>query len=81
MARDDAQAHPPGGLTVMRVSVDRERCEGHARCQAIAPDVFELDENSTSRVRFDPIPKLFASQALAGVRACPVAALSADELD
>jgi len=65
----------------MRVSVDRERCEGHARCQAIAPDIFELDEDSTSRIRLDPIPELLTGQALAGVRACPVAALSADEFD
>ena len=65
----------------MRVSVDRERCEGHARCQAIAPDVFELDENSTSRIRLDPIPERLTGQAMAGVRACPVAALSAHALD
>ena len=62
----------------MRVTVDRERCEGHARCLMIAPDVFELDEKGTSRVRLDPIPDAFSAQAMAGVRTCPVAALSAD---
>jgi ferredoxin len=27
----------------LRVHVDRKRCQGHARCVAIAPELFELD--------------------------------------
>ena len=29
--------------TTLRVHVDRERCQGHARCNALAPDLFALD--------------------------------------
>ena len=28
----------------LRVRVDRDRCQGHARCNALAPELFALDE-------------------------------------
>ena len=28
----------------MRVSVDAEKCQGHNRCYAIAPDLFDVDD-------------------------------------
>jgi ferredoxin len=28
----------------MKVHIDAERCEGHGRCYALAPDLFEPDE-------------------------------------
>ncbi|MGC0388230.1 ferredoxin [Bradyrhizobium sp. USDA 241] len=28
----------------LRVHVDPEKCQGHARCKALAPELFELDE-------------------------------------
>ena len=37
----------------MRVRVDRERCQGHARCFALAPELFELDELGNGRERGD----------------------------
>jgi ferredoxin len=27
-----------------KVHVDRERCQGHVRCNALAPELFALDE-------------------------------------
>ena len=30
----------------MKVKVDREKCTGVANCVAVAPDVFELDEEN-----------------------------------
>jgi ferredoxin len=30
----------PGKL---RIHVDREKCQGHSRCKALAPELFELD--------------------------------------
>ena len=37
----------------LRVKVDRERCQGHARCYAIAPELFELDELGNAIERGD----------------------------
>jgi ferredoxin len=28
---------------MVKVKVDRERCQGHARCHALAPELFALD--------------------------------------
>jgi ferredoxin len=38
---------------VLRVRVDRERCQGHARCFALAPELFALDEFGNGRERCD----------------------------
>lgn len=35
----------------MRVSVDPNRCQGHARCIAFAPEVFTIDDDGYSHVR------------------------------
>ena len=33
------------------VRIDAEKCQGHARCHALAPELFELDEFGSARVR------------------------------
>lgn len=33
----------------LKVRVDPEKCQGHNRCKAIAPDLFELDELGNAR--------------------------------
>jgi ferredoxin len=33
------------------VRIDPEKCQGHARCHALAPELFELDELGNARVR------------------------------
>jgi len=32
----------------MRIEVDRERCEGVGMCEAMASDVFELDDDEVA---------------------------------
>ena len=32
------------GTRAMKVRIDRDRCEGHGRCHALAPGLFELDD-------------------------------------
>jgi ferredoxin len=34
---------------MLKVKVDRDRCEGHARCKALAPELFVLDELGNAR--------------------------------
>lgn len=63
----------------MRVSVDRERCQGHNRCKALAPEVFDVDELGYSFVIADPVPPGLEERALLAVRNCPERAISADE--
>jgi ferredoxin len=35
----------------MRVRVDPDRCQGHARCYALAPDLFDVDDYGQSSPR------------------------------
>jgi ferredoxin len=40
---------------VLKVRVDRERCQGHARCFALAPELLELDALGNGRERGDGV--------------------------
>jgi ferredoxin len=35
--------------TRLKVRVDREKCQGHNRCKALAPELFELDTYGNAR--------------------------------
>ena len=35
--------HPVAGPGLLRIHIDRERCQGHARCVAVASELFQLD--------------------------------------
>jgi ferredoxin len=37
----------------VKVRVDPDRCQGHARCYALAPDLFDVDDYGQSSVRGD----------------------------
>ena len=56
----------------MRVHVDPELCQGHNRCVALAPQLFELDEfGNASAVSGDVVtPELEAAARLAEAN-CP----------
>ena len=59
-----------------RVRVDRERCQGHARCAAIAPELFELDELGNAREIGDgTVPPNLADKAWLARANCPELAI------
>lgn len=60
----------------MRVIIDAEICQGHLRCYALAPDLFEVDEigHAISPDRdFPESPDL--ERARAAVAGCPERAI------
>ncbi|HXH79763.1 ferredoxin [Nocardioides sp.] len=60
----------------MKVSADLNKCEGLGMCEAMAPDVFEVQDEGQVVV-LDPSPAGVDPQELrAAVDACPVSALS-----
>ena len=61
-----------GTIKVLRVRVDAERCQGHSRCCALAPELFEADELGNAKVKGDGVvaPGLEAKARLA-VANCP----------
>jgi ferredoxin len=60
---------------VMRVEVDRDRCEGNAVCVGIAPDLFDLDDEDYAVVKADPVPSDEEELADQSIAECPRAAL------
>ena len=60
----------------MRIEVDRERCEGVGMCEAMASDVFELDDDEVMHVREAAPPEAKRAHVHAAVQACPVLALT-----
>ena len=35
----------------MKIQFDREKCQGHGRCYALAPDLFDCDDEGYAVVR------------------------------
>jgi ferredoxin len=58
------------------LAVDRARCTGHARCHAVAPEVFELDDRGYVALPLRPVVAPQSEEAARrGVDACPERAL------
>ncbi|MCU1593327.1 MAG: ferredoxin [Frankiales bacterium] len=59
----------------MQLHVDNDSCQGHARCNAVAPEVFELDDLGYVSTASGEIPVALEAQAKKGASACPERAL------
>ena len=62
----------------MKATVDADRCQGHARCWEICPEVFALDEEGHATVAVDVVPVELEDQARQAVVNCPERAISVD---
>ncbi len=64
----------------MRVSVDQEKCQGHNRCYAIAPGLFEVDDFGTaSAVGDGTVPPELEDKARLAAANCPEYAITVEE--
>lgn len=61
----------------MKVSIDTSKCQGHARCWEIAPEVFDLDDEGYGTVLLDEVPDGLKAKALDAVQNCPERAITA----
>jgi ferredoxin len=55
----------------MKIRIDKAHCVGHARCAAIAPDLFTLDDDGYIAVEEIDVPPGQEAIARRGARACP----------
>jgi ferredoxin len=62
----------------MRVVVDRDQCTGHARCHAVDPELFGLDEDGYSNVTSFEVPPGKEQAARNAALSCPELAIRAD---
>ena len=64
----------------MRVVVDPDKCQGHNRCYALAPELFDVDEYGQSVViGSGDVPPALVAKAQLAVANCPEFAISIDD--
>lgn len=63
----------------MRIRVKPNVCQGHARCYALAPQIFQLDDSGYILPDDIVVPVGQEALALRGVRSCPEKALLVDD--
>lgn len=60
----------------MLVVVNQDRCSGHGRCAASAPEIYELDSDGYCAISELQIVPSAEAAARAGGAACPEGAIS-----
>lgn len=63
----------------MKIKVRTGFCAGHARCAAVAPELFDLDPDGYIGFSEKAVPAGQEAAALRGARACPERALLIEE--
>jgi ferredoxin len=60
----------------MKVSVESEVCQGHARCWQICPEVFSLDDEGHAVVLEPDVPSRLEGKVREAVANCPERAIA-----
>ncbi len=60
----------------MKIKVDFDLCESNAMCEALAPDVFELDDDDFLQLKTDETTDENLERVKQAVASCPRAAIS-----
>ena len=63
----------------MKIRVIEGKCSGHARCAAVAPDIFTLNDDGYLEMRETAIGPEQEERARRGARACPERAIEVIE--
>ena len=64
----------------MRITLDREACQGHNRCYLLAPELFDVDDEGYAVLRVDgDVPPELEEKARLAVDNCPEYAIAIEE--
>jgi ferredoxin len=63
----------------MRLELDADACVGHGRCYAVAPEVFDADDQGHCVLEIAEVPPEHEAAARAGVVNCPEGALTLED--
>lgn len=75
-----AASAPVSRLRGMRVEVNADLCQGHNRCYALAPELFDVDDYGTAVVIGDgSVPAELHDKARLAVANCPEYAITVTE--
>lgn len=59
----------------MKLHVDRDMCQGHSRCYATYPDLFDIDDEGTAFVVVENLPPEWEDRAHNAIANCPERAI------
>jgi ferredoxin len=76
MAARPATPGPRAEESPVRVEVNPNICEGHGQCNAVAPEIYDLDDGGYCLIRNPEVPAGLEPQAEEGALACPVQAIT-----
>jgi ferredoxin len=66
----------------MKIRVDHDLCQGHNRCSALAPGLFELDDFGYASAAGDgTVPRASTELALLAADNCPERAILVEDND
>ena len=67
-------------MATLKVKVDPERCQGHARCAALAPELFKLDDlGNAHEIGDGTVPEALVDKAYLAKSNCPEMAIEVIE--
>jgi len=55
----------------VKIHIDPDRCQGHARCFALAPELFAVDDYGQASVIVDEVPAALEDKADLAIANCP----------
>ena len=60
----------------IRLRVDQDKCQGHSRCKALAPELFNLDEfGNAHEIGDGTVPEALIEKAYLAKSNCPELAI------
>lgn len=65
----------------VRIEIARERCTGHGRCYALAPELFDADDDGYGTVVEPVVGDSRSEDALAAEGTCPEQAITVAETE
>jgi ferredoxin len=64
----------------MRISVDPDRCQGHSRCYALVPELFDVDDYGLTSAKGDgKVPADLEEKARLAAANCPEFAITIED--
>ncbi|MEK7426800.1 MAG: ferredoxin [Actinomycetota bacterium] len=61
----------------MRLTIDSDKCQGHNRCYALAPELFDVDDYGSALVIGDgTVPPELVAKARLAIANCPEFAIA-----
>jgi ferredoxin len=64
----------------LKIHVDQDKCQGHARCKALAPELFDLDDYGNAHEKGDgAVPAELTDKAWLARSNCPEVAIEVSE--